>query len=43
MAMHRELAEAALRRDEALAVELLREHLYSTLVNIYPDQAAHAR
>jgi len=40
--MHRTLAEAALRRDETLAVDLMREHLYSTLVNIYPDQAAHA-
>jgi len=43
IALHRDLAEAALRRDEILAVDLLRDHLYSTLVNIYPDQAAHAR
>lgn len=38
--MHRTLAEAALSRDEQLAVDLLREHLYSTQRNIYPDRAS---
>lgn len=36
--MHRTLADAALRRDEKLAVELLCDHLRSTQKNIYPEQ-----
>ncbi|RMX03520.1 GntR family transcriptional regulator [Corticibacter populi] len=40
MQMHHVLAEAALGENEALAVELLHEHLYSTLTNIYPDKGA---
>lgn len=39
MAMHHVLAEAALGKKEVLAVELLHDHLYSTLTNIYPNQS----
>ncbi|RWR10289.1 FCD domain-containing protein [Sinirhodobacter populi] len=38
MQMHRVLAHAALSRDETRALELLHEHLNSTLANVYPDR-----
>ena len=40
MHMHHVLAEAALRKNTAHAVELLHDHLYSPLANMYPDQSA---